>query len=251
MTNNNIIIRFDDVLSKGQYRVLSGSFLKMIALITMLIDHTASVILREMEFANISMLSIGSHDITLYWICRTIGRLAFPIYCFLITEGYVHTHDRKKYGINLLAFALISEIPWNLEHSGSVFYSGQNVFFTLFLGYLAIVCYEKFRNSHSKLLLSLLLIFAVSLVLRADYGFTGVGFILFIYLFRERKILQAFIGCCFFSKTWVILFAFIPINMYNGKRGFIKGNVGKYLFYAAYPAHILILYFIKQRYIGY
>ena len=105
-------------------KVLSGSSLKMIALITMIIDHIGSVLLSQAQFANEPIVSIGSHAITLYFIVRKIGRLAFPIYCFLITEGYLHTHDKKRYGLNLLIFALISEIPWNLEHSGHLLYSG-------------------------------------------------------------------------------------------------------------------------------
>ena len=249
--NSNILDRFDTILNNNKYRILSGSVLKMLALITMLIDHTASVLLWEMDFANDPIISIGSHEITIYWICRTVGRIAFPIYCFLITEGYLHTHNKKQYGINLLVFALISEIPWNLEHSGSIFYERQNVFFTLFLGYLAIVCYEKYKNKKALLLFTLMIIFGVSLLLKADYGTAGIGFILFLYFAREHKIVQAIIGSCFFSKAWAILLAFIPINMYNGKRGFIKSKVSKYIFYAAYPLHLTVLYILKINLIGY
>ena len=223
----------------------------MIALITMFIDHTASVLLRQMQFANEAIISFSSHDITLYWICRIIGRLAFPIYCFLITEGYIHTHDKKKYGINLLIFALISEIPWDLEHSGKLFDGRQNVFFTLFLGFLAIYFYDKYKDDKKMLLISLVILFVISLLIRADYGSRGMAFILFLYVMRDRKVLQAVLGSCFFSYAWAILVAFVPINMYNGERGFIRGKIAKYAFYAAYPLHILILYFLKSKYFGY
>ena len=149
-------------------KILSGSALKMIALITMMIDHIGSVLLSQAAFANTPFINIGSHGLTLYFIVRKIGRLSFPIYCFLITEGYIHTHDRKRYGINLLAFALISEIPWNLEHSGRFFYSGQNVFFTLFLGYLGICAYEKYKDDNRKQLIYIALLFAASFILKCD-----------------------------------------------------------------------------------
>lgn len=232
-------------------KVLSGSSLKMIALITMIIDHIGAFLLSQAQFANEPIVSIGSHAITLYFIVRKIGRLAFPIYCFLITEGYLHTHDKKRYGLNLLIFALISEIPWNLEHSGHLLYSGQNVFFTLFLGYLAICAYERFKDDRYKMFTCLFGLFALSILLRADYGSRGLGFILFLYIMRDRKILQAIVGSCFFSGAYAIIVAFLPINMYNGERGFIKTKAAKYAFYIAYPLHIFILYLIRLNTFGY
>ena len=248
---NNTITAADRWFTSQKYRVLSGSVLKMTALLCMLIDHSAAVILGQIDTANADLISIGSHGVSLYWICRMIGRLAFPIYSFLITEGYIHTHDKKKYGISLLCFALISEIPWNLEHSGRLLYRSQNVFFTLFLGFLAICLYEKYKENKQKLLISLMALFAVSVILKADYGSRGLGFILFLYIMRDKKILQAVIGSCFFSLSWAVMAAFIPINMYNGERGFIKGKAAKYAFYAAYPLHILLLYFLRAKYFGY
>lgn len=238
-------------IEEKKYCFLSGSVLKILALLTMLIDHIAAVLLREMSFANKPIFPALSKSTTLYWGCRIIGRLAFPIYCFLITEGYIHTHDRKKYGINLFVFAVISEIPWNLEHTGKFFFPSQNVFFTLFLGYLSICAYEKYKDNMSGLFMSLMILFAVSVLLRADYGSRGLGFILFLYIMRDKKVLQAIVGSCFFSLSWAIIVAFIPINMYSGKRGFIHGRAAKYVFYAAYPLHILLLYFLKKKYFGY
>ena len=245
-----------DLLNKsidGQknFQVFSGSTLKLMALAAMMIDHTALVLLKEFAFANTPLLSVGTSIVTLYSLCRLVGRLAFPIYAFLLTEGCLHTHHKKRYGVRLLLFALISEIPWNLMHNGQIFYERQNVFFTLFLGYLAICCYERYRKQSVRLLLTLLGVFAAALILKADYGLKGVGFILFLYLMREAKALRALIGCCFFSSPVPILFAFLPIGMYNGKRGFIKGKAVQYLFYAAYPLHIMILYLIKERCFGY
>ena len=79
----------------------------MTALITMLIDHTGAFFLYGFDFAKEPFITIGSHAVTLYKIMRPAGSLAFPIYGFLITEGYCHTRDKKKYGANLLFSALI------------------------------------------------------------------------------------------------------------------------------------------------
>lgn len=233
-----------------KYRFLSSSGLKVIAVITMLIDHVASVLLRENP---VVLLQIADYQLTLYTLMRTIGRIAFPIFAFLLAEGFHYTSDRKKYGIRLLVFALISEIPWNLEHSGKLLYNSQNVFFTLLLGFLGLCVIEELKTAAKKtkgiaLLLALLLI---SIVLRADYGCSGFGFILLMGLLREYPVFRAVTGSCFLSSRWQAGMAFIPIAFYNGKRGFIKGRVLKILFYVIYPLHMLILYLIKENMGGY
>ena len=228
-----------------KYRFLSGSWLKVIAVLTMLIDHVASVLLKN---SGIVLLNVAGHVFTLYEAMRYVGRLAFPIYAFLLVEGFLHTSNRKKYGINLFVFALISEIPWNLEHTGKLFYSGQNIFFTLLFGYVALCVIEGFKGK--KRVGFLLILLFVSVIFRADYGCAGLGFILMIYTLRDKKLIQAVIGSCFLSSTWVAGLAFIPINLYNGKRGFIKGKLMKYAFYAIYPLHMIALYLLKLYFGG-
>ena len=238
-------------LIPSKYRCLSGSALKLLALITMVIDHTASVLLRD---SAVVLLSFGSKSLSLYQAMRTIGRLAFPLYAFLLVEGFQHTRDRRKYGFRLLAFALISEIPWNLEHSGTWTYASQNVFFTLFLGFLGLCLTERLaeRGSASwKPAGALIGLFLVSVLLRADYGCTGFGFILLLYLLRQTPLFRAVVGAGYLSSTWKAGIAFIPISLYNGKRGFIQSRTLGLVFYAVYPLHILLLYFIKARTIGY
>ena len=234
-----------------RFRILSGSALKMIALITMLIDHVGAFILVNYKWAATPFLTILGHGVSLYFIARKIGRLAFPIYCFLITEGYAHTHDKKRYGASLLIFALISEIPWDLEHTGRIWGSSQNVFFTLFLGYIGICAYEKFKDDPSMQLTYLAGIFVCSIFLHCDYGCRGFALIVFLHIMREKKVVQAILGSCFIGSSLYAVFAFIPINMYNGQRGFIKSKPAKYAFYIAYPLHIFIIYLYRLNTFGY
>ncbi|MBR4200192.1 MAG: TraX protein [Oscillospiraceae bacterium] len=230
-----------------KYKILSGSVLKLIALITMLIDHTTLWIMTLYPLAE-RQVFLFSDSVTFYILGRAIGRIAFPIYCFLIAEGCRYTHDRKKYGIRLLAFAFISELPWNLLHGNSWFYPQmQNVFFTLFLGFCCIVVYDRYRKDAVSLIAGLLILILTSLAFHADYGIRGMALILMLYLLRERRILQGFFGCCFLNEGAATLPAFFAIGLYNGERGFIRGRIAKYMFYAFYPLHLLVLYLIRQR----
>ena len=231
-----------------RWKILDGSALKLIAVITMLIDHTAATLLVNDTRV---LFSLAGHTMGLYQFMRYIGRLSFPIFCFLIVEGFQHTRDVKRYALNLFLFALISEIPWNLEHCGSLFYAKQNVMFTLLLGLLGMWVIRDFHEQRVKELVLLLGLLLVSIVLKADYGCSGFGFILMLYLLRNSKLYQAVVGSCFLSSRWIAGLAFIPINLYNGKRGFIDRPWKKYLFYAVYPGHMLALYLIKNASIGY
>ena len=213
----------------------------------MLLDHTAAFVPDEIPGINEILFTLGSKEVTLRYIMRAVGRMAFPIFAFLITEGFEHTRDRRKYGFNLLLFALISEIPFNLARSCEFFFYRQNVFFTLFLGYLALCCVEKYRGCRDKkALMALVSLFVVSIFLRADYGCFGFGFIILLYLLKSNKLLMSIVGACVLPSRWIGGLAFIPICMYNGKRGFATGLVGKYLFYIFYPAHLLLLYLFKM-----
>ena len=105
-----------------RFRILSGSWLKIIATAAMLIDHVTFVFLSRTP---VVLFTLFGRTLTLYALLRGIGRIAFPIYAFLITEGYLHTRNKEKYGLRLLIFAVISEICWDLERSGRLFNSGQ------------------------------------------------------------------------------------------------------------------------------
>ena len=226
-----------------RFRFISGSVLKVIACITMLIDHVGLHLYRK---SGVMLIKKGLFKISFYDFSQFVGRIAFPIYCFLLVEGFLHTRDRKKYGLNLFLFALISEIPWNLEHGGTMTYPSQNVFFTLFLGYLGMCAIAAFKDQVWKMAGCLIALLVLSEVLHCDYGSSGYGLILCLYMLHEVRIVQAVVASCFLTSRWRAGLAFIPILFYNGKRGFIKGW-WKYLFYAYYPVHIYIIYLFKYN----
>lgn len=229
---------------------ITGSTLKMIAIVTMFIDHTAAVILERMLY----MQGFTSQTTyTVYWIMRLIGRLGFPIFCFLLIEGFCHTRNVKKYAWRLFLFALLSEIPFDLGFIGRMFDEQyQNVFFTLFIGLIVLIGFrfveEKMKQSRVLSAVFDFLILAAGMYaadwLMTDYGGMGVLTIAAMYLFRKNKVLEAGIGCgvlTAMSLNEVTSFlVLLPIKRYNGRRGW---NL-KWFFYIFYPVHILLLYLI-------
>ena len=227
--------------------VFSGSTLKIIALVIMFIDHVGAVIVQR----TMSMPGFD-HNFwsSLYWPLRYVGRLAFPIFCFLLVEGYVHTSDVKKYMRRILVFALISEIPFNLAITGKIFdLNYQNVFFELAwgigaMGYLAMV-EKKVSNYFLQVILRLGIIAAFALSaehLNFDYGMYGIISIVALYVFRQNRLMQLLIGAFSFYWEPVAPLAFLLLAFYNGKRG----RTIKYAFYIFYPAHLLVLYLIAR-----
>lgn len=232
----------------ARWKVLDASVLKILAVITMLLDHTASILMKDVY---ITLFRIGSWGIDLYDVMRVAGRISFPLFAFLLVEGFQHTRSVKRYAGNLLLFALLSEIPWNLAHGGRLMHSGQNVMFTLFTGLLALWVIRDYQGDWRKKSVLLIGLLGLSLAVRGDYGCAGLGFILMLYLLRDQKLYRAVVGCCFLPARWTAGVAFIPICLYNGKRGFIKNKPLKYAFYLIYPLHLLVLYWIRSRTIGY
>lgn len=226
-----------------QWRILSGSWLKVLAMLTMVIDHSAVAILRHDSTFAMPLFTLGDKGISGYYLMRCVGRLAFPLFAFLLAEGVIHTHNRWKYGRNLLLFALISEIPFDLMWHSCFFASGQNVFFTLFLGFLALCAID--HSQGYRLCLQLVALIATGIIIHSDYGNSGVSFIILLYALRKNPVLQAAAGCCMLPMRWIAGLAFIPINLYNGKRGFIKGPIAKYMFYLFYPIHLIVIYLFK------
>ena len=150
-------------------KILSGSALKMIAVVTMTIDHLALFLLRyHAEFTE-PLFLYHNKAVNWYVVMRCIGRLAFPLFAFLLVEGFLHTSNRRRYGYSLLICALVSEIPWALLHHG-FHLAGHNVLFTLLLGFLGLCAIERYQEDRWRQGVTLLLMFAFSLFFRADYG---------------------------------------------------------------------------------
>lgn len=227
--------------SRKKWQWISGSGLKLIAMITMLIDHITLFLLAKHAVVLEPLFTLGTMQISVYYILRSVGRIAFPLYCFLLTEGFIHTANRKRYGLNLLIFALISELPWNFVHTGTLLYEAQNVFFTLFFGYCALYMIEGMKQRPVACGAGILLLFVLAYFFRADYGYLGVAAIIAMYVLRTQCVVRAVVCTCLFSARWRAGLAFVPIAMYNGERGFIKGKASKYICYAFYPLHLLIL----------
>lgn len=168
---------------------LSATQLKVIALVTMLIDHIGAIIFPYF-IKNADSLSIFITLEGMMVICRLVGRLSFPIFAFLIVNGFYHTKNRKNYLVRLSLFAIISE-PFFDFASKSVWLelTHQNVFFTLALGLLAIWGYDHMRQDTKFNFVSGLYVLTIGLIasnLRTDYNFYGILMIFLMYLFFEN-----------------------------------------------------------------
>ncbi len=240
----NLSVRFQ------KFKVLDGSMLKLIAVITMLIDHIGAYFLAYIPKNEQFLFSFLGREITFYYIARFIGRTAFPIFAFLITEGYIHTSNRKRYGINLFIFALVSEIPFNYARSGALLNAKQNVFWTLLLGYLGLCFYEKFSDKPHLKAVSVLGLMFVAWFFKADYGAVGYALILLLYVVRQSDILKTVFGTVILNEGLRPLPAFLFISMYNKKRGFVRSKFIKYAFYAFYPVHLVVIGILRQKYLA-
>jgi TraX protein. len=224
-------------LENRRFRGISGGTLKIIAITAMLIDHIAAILLHNQT------------NTELYFVMRCIGRLAFPIFCFLLVEGFVHTHDDKKYAIRLALFALISEVPFDLAFSYQIFAPDyQNVYFTLLIGLLVLMGIKRAGTNKAIYILIIAVGCLAAWALKTDYGFYGILMILFFYFYRNNQLLRGIFveGVCI-SMGYIEALAglsFLPLYFYNGKRGIRL----KYIFYAFYPVHIFILYLIRLYY---
>ena len=229
---------------------LSGSTIKIIAIVAMLIDHIGAVIVERMIAAQSGgIYSYEDPLVVLDTVLRGIGRIGFPIFCFLLVEGFIHTRNVAKYALRLFAFALSSEVPFDLAFAGRVFYPDyQNVFFTLLIGLLVMIAFRAIEEKMTapravKLLLDLsaLVVGAgIAQLINTDYAAIGVVCIMVLYVFRNNRANQLLAGSLVFMWEIPAPFAFVPIACYNGQRGLRM----KYFFYVFYPAHILILFLI-------
>lgn len=243
----------DTVVRKKNFGI-SASTLKIIAVIFMLFGLISAYILETHVFDVTALTADGSSEgfslpHILDLIFFLIGGLAFPIFCFLIVEGLEHTSDLKKYILRLFVFAVITEFIYDIAGENGLFYfKDQNVMFTLLVSLLVIVGIRKFSGN---LLAQSICFFAGIFIchfINADFGTLGYGVILttLMYVTREKKLFFNLacplltIVASIFNGYLLALLAFIPINLYNGSRGFKY----TYLFYAIYPVSLLILHLV-------
>ena len=219
--------------------------LKIIAMGTMAVDHMA-----------VSMIYLYGHGADPIWsevgiAMRLVGRMAFPLYGFLLVQGFLYTKNWRAYLLRILGLAVISEIPFNLVVSGKIFWTeAQNTLLLLAIGLLCLkglsVCLEtdaSLKNYPAAILIAAGGM-ALAGFLRADYGALGILFLLAMYWFRNRPAERMMSGAVIFVLMEGVFYgtaacaAFFFLNRYNGERG---KNLG-YFPYLFYPAHLLIFY---------
>lgn len=204
-----------------------------------------------------------------------VGRLAFPIFAFLIVEGYFHTRSLKRYVGRLFLFALLSEVPFDLVMGGTAFYPvHQNVLWTFLIGIGLIVCNEWARGKGRLWLRAVTAVATVvlglllGLVSFADFHFAGVFMVLTFYFFRGRKwwnflgqlLAMAYINLeilaglsypvslagvtFFFPQQGFALLSLPLIWLYRGRQGY-HSRAFQYGCYAFYPVHLLLLWLVQ------
>lgn len=271
---DNCIQRIDERFSHVQF--LTGNSLKVIAVLAMVIDHICKIVLQWLlsnywgamvDNGQMSWEQFQQIDNFIRFDLQSIGTIAFPLFCFLLAEGFQYTRDKKHYIGLMFTFALISEIPFDIgffseysrmEGTFPFYLKYQNVFFTLFLGLLTLVCLERLScksvvkaDKIKSVIFQVICVAALALVaelIHCDYGMQGILFIVAFYVCRNHRIYQvllfllAYMGATGNQPPLCTFLACLLILLYNGKRGKLKL---KYFFYAFYPVHILVLYLIQ------
>lgn len=235
---------------------LTAAQLRWIALGAMLLDHLWAMVVP------------GSQWMTY------VGRIAFPIFAFQITEGFLRTSNFRRYALRLLTFACVSEIPFDLMYASTPFYPfHQNVMFTLLLGLLAVRGLDRAKRARTAKaaalgLLGLLAAWLAGIVGMVDYGGMGVLTVAVFYVFRDfplarpgQMVCLFLLNMAFFQGEYLpvevfgcvleiqtqgfALLALAPIWLYGGEKG-RGGRALQYGSYAFYPLHMLALYLVKS-----
>ncbi|MGN0977952.1 MAG: TraX family protein [Faecousia sp.] len=243
---------------------ISQETLKLIACVTMLIDHVGATIVLEMY----RHASTGANAWTLYQIyllMRIIGRIAFPIYCFLLAEGTHYTKNPKKYALRLAIGAVLSELPFDFAFWGSWTWEYQSVMLTMLMGFFALEAMEKCKNRLLKIVV--MLPFALLAEwMQTDYGGAGVVMIALFGMTRElpHRWLFQLAGTALIIYTLIPswfrigqvriplemfgLIALIPIALYSGRKA-TSNKAVQWGFYLFYPVHLTALCLIS-RFVG-
>lgn len=231
---------------------LTRNQLKILAIIAMAVDHVGATLFPQ------------------YFFMRLIGRLTFPIIVFFIAEGAFYTHNRPKYALRLLAFAFISEVPFDLCFFNKTFYFDyQNVFFTLFFGLMGVYLLDISKKYFGKFqFLGYVLVIIPAVMAewaKTDYGGFGVLAIVVVYCLRTYKIpmVMGYFAVTFamdlvrmleyghLGIEYISTYGFFFILLYHSEK-LVKSTstfwrlFEKYAFYIFYPGHLLIIYGIER-----
>lgn len=249
----------------------NGSQLKLAAVLTMLIDHIAYLFIGG---GILPRMAEGGEPAELmqilYFILRGVGRIAFPIFCFLLVEGFFRTRSVSRYARRLFIFALLSELPFDLVLSGRPDGAAQNVFFTLLLGLLMMAALDQLswriparQGWYGEIaqLLVIVLFCGVSWLIRCDYDYEGILLIAMLYRLRDDRTRACLLGFLWMGLMEMQVYAamhvpvngiygvlgytvsFLLLSRYNGERGtFLRSRRGRWMFYWFYPVHLAALY---------
>lgn len=244
---------------------VSQEGLKLVASITMLIDHIGAVLVYALYLSAVRAENyvLANEMAMLYEPLRIIGRIAFPIYCFLLVEGFHHTRNLKKYFIRLAIGMVLSEIPFDLALSGQIDWSSCSVMVTLILGCMMMAGMNCFSGSLK--LLAIPVFYGIAEFLGTDYGGRGILIIAMLALTRglpREKLWRTlgFVVCLWFGPEVFIgpleipmelfgLIGLIPMYLYEGKK-LTRNKWIQWGFYLFYPVHLLILWMLKVLFIG-
>jgi len=240
---------------------ISQEGLKLIACITMLIDHIGYEVVYAL-YCSAQMPGTVQMLYRLYYLCRIVGRIALPIYAFLLVEGVQKTRDPIRYGLRLLIGAVLAEIPFDLMVSGRLFGPNQSVMMTLFLGYIAVLAMERCRNLAWKPVV--MIPFAVlAELLNTDYGWSGVVLVAIFDLSRYMAgknlirvgamviLFHMMNGKVFYFGNLSLpmqvfgVLSMVFIAAYDGRK-VTRSKAVQWAFYLFYPVHMLILWAVAR-----
>ena len=227
----------------NKLKKIHGAQLKYIAFASMFIDH--------FNKALITPFLTGSGVLNIITtIFDILGRIAFPIFAFMIVEGFFKTKSRWKYLRNLLVFATISEIPYDMFQS-AVFINtrSQNILWGLALGLFTIMVIDKLKERIKKrplwIFVSILIVALsslLSMLISADYEYYAIIIIYIYYLFYDKRLLASGLGFLVIIKEIYAILGFATVLLYNGE----KGKQNKIFNYLFYPVHLLVLGIIRM-----
>lgn len=226
-------------------QVLNGAQLKYIAFISMLIDHANNALITPILNGQGFLLHISN-------IFSVLGRIAFPIFVFLLVEGFFKTRNRKKYLATLIIFGVISEVPFDMFTSKTFFDPyWNNMMFTLALCLVTIWIVDIFKSKLTNKFIWYLVSFVIvaifafiSMQLSLDYDYHAILVAYIFYIFYNRPIWGSVLSYLSIIKELYSFLGFGMVLTYNGERG----KQYKWFNYLFYPVHILILGLLRFYY---